>query len=160
MTRSIGITENTKQTEIAPARAHQKSEHDSETGNDSQSETPLLEWVIACIGLLLVAGVLGLLLYKAIWGEKSPPQIAVRVISIVPVQNGYLVQFRAVNQGGSTAEGVVIGGELTRSAETVESSHTTLDYLPANSERGGGLFFTHDPRQFDLQMRAFGYEEP
>jgi uncharacterized protein (TIGR02588 family) len=81
-------------------------------------------------------------------------------VSIVPAQNGYLVQFHAVNQGGSTAAGVVIGGELRRDAETIESSHTTLNYLPANSERGGGLFFTHDPRQFDLQMRALGYEEP
>jgi len=116
--------------------------------------------VIACIGLVLVGGVLGLLIYKAIWREKGPPQITVRVISILPVQNGYLVQFHAVNHGGSTAEGVVVGGELRRDAETVESSHTTLDYLPANSERGGGLFFTHDPRQFELQMRAFGYEEP
>jgi len=136
------------------------TEHREETGTGGETETPLVEWVIACIGLVLVAGVLGLLLYKAIWREKSPPQIEVRVISIMPVQNGYLVQFHAVNHGGSTAEGVVVGGELRRDAATVESSHTTLDYLPANSERGGGLFFTHDPRQFDFQMRAFGYEEP
>jgi hypothetical protein len=27
-------------------------------------------------------------------------------------------------------------------------------------EGRGGLFFTHDPRQFDFQMRALGYEEP
>lgn len=131
-----------------------------ESGNNSESETPLLEWLIAGIGLVLVAGVLGLLLYKAIWREASPPQITIRVNSIVPVQNGYVVQFRAINQGGSTGEGIVIGGELRHGAETVESSQTTIDYLAANSERGGGLFFTHDPRQFDLQIRALGYEEP
>lgn len=159
MTRRIGITENTKQAEeeITPARTDQKN---SKTGKESESNPPLLEWVIAGIGLLLVAGVLGLLLYKAIWKEPSPPQITVSVFSIVPTQNGYLVQFRALNQGSSTAEGVVIGGELRRGAETVESSQTTLDYLPANSERGGGLFFTHDPRQSELQLRACGYEEP
>ena len=35
-----------------------------------------------------------------------------------------------------------------------------LDYLPPHSKRRGGLFFTRDPRQFELQARAFGYEEP
>jgi uncharacterized protein (TIGR02588 family) len=110
--------------------------------------------------LVLVAGALGLLLYKAIWREVSPPEVIVRVISVVPMQNGYLVRFHAVNEGGSTAEGVVIEGELGRGTERAETSHTTLDYLPARSEKRGGLFFTHDPRQFDFQMRAFGYEEP
>ena len=109
---------------------------------------------------MLVAGALGLLLYKAIWREVSPPEVTVRVISVVPVQNGYLVRFHAVNEGGSTAEGVVIEGELRRGMERAETSHTTLDYLPARSEKRGGLFFTHDPRQLDFQMRAFGYEEP
>ena len=109
---------------------------------------------------MLVAGALGLLLYKAIWREVSPPEVIVRVISVVPMQNGYLVRFHAVNEGGSTAEGVVIEGELGRGTERAETSHTTLDYLPARSEKRGGLFFTHDPRQFDFQMRAFGYEEP
>lgn len=162
MTRRTAITANTKQAaaEIAPARTDQKDEYDSDTAKGDENDTPLLEWVIACIGLLLVAGVLGLLLYKAIWGETSPPQITISVISIVPVQNGYLVQFQAVNQGGSTAEGVVVGGELRRDAKTAEASQTTLDYLPANSKKGGGLFFTHDPRQFDIQIRALGYEEP
>jgi uncharacterized protein (TIGR02588 family) len=102
-----------------------------------RAKTPPLEWAIACVGLVLVAGVLGLLLYKAI--EVSPPEVTVRVISVVRVQNGYLVRFHAVNQGGSTAEGVIIEGELRRGTERTETSRTTLDYLPARSERRGGL---------------------
>lgn len=133
------------------------AKHARKTG---ESETPPLEWAIACFGLVLVATALGLLVYKAIRGEASPPQITVSVISIVPVQNGYLVQFEAINHGGSTAEGVVIGGELRRGAEQVESSHTTMDYLPSNSKKSGGLFFIQHPSQFELQVRAFGYEEP
>lgn len=142
MRRRTAITEDPKQT------------------GAGDSETPPLEWAIACVGLVLVVTALGLLVYKAIWGEASPPQITVRVISIVPMQNGYLVQFDAINHGGSTAEGVVIGGELRRGAEQVESSHTTVDYLPSNSKKSGGLFFVQDPRQFDFQARALGYEEP
>ncbi len=115
----------------------------------------------AGVGFVLVAAALGLLVYKAIWRDVSAPQVTVRVISVVPMQNGYLVQFNAVNQGGSTAEGVVIEGQLRRGADTaVETSHTTLDYLPSHSELKGGLFFTQDPRQFDFQVRALGYEVP
>lgn len=77
------------------------------------------------------------------------------------MQSGYLVQFNAFNEGGSTAEGVVIEGKLRRGPDpAVETSHTTLDYLPSHSELKGGLFFTQDPRQFDLQLRALGYEVP
>ena len=108
-----------------------------------------------------MAAALGLLLYKAIWRDVSPPEVTVRVISVVPMKGGYLVQFNALNQGGSTAEGVVIEGQLRRGTESaVETSHTTVNYLPSHSELSGGLFFTHDPRQFELQVRALGYEVP
>lgn len=148
------------------ARSVRNDHREPDTGNTKgngkagDSETPPLEWAIACVGVVLVAAALGLLLYKAIWGEASPPQITVRVTSIVPMQNGYLVQFEAINHGGSSAEGVVIGGELRRGTEQVESSQTTVDYLPSNSKKSGGLFFIQDPRQFEFQGRAFGYEEP
>jgi uncharacterized protein (TIGR02588 family) len=167
--RSIAIAEHKKQAEQEVVKARQfaeEDEHDPQSGNgreteqQNESEIPPLEWAIACVGLALVVGALGLLLHKAIWGEASPPEVTVRVVSVVPVQNGYLVRFHAVNQGGSTAEGVTIEGELRRGLERVETSQTTLDYLPARSERRGGLFFSHDPRQFDFQLRAFGYEEP
>jgi uncharacterized protein (TIGR02588 family) len=36
----------------------------------------------------------------------------------------------------------------------------TLDYSPPGSEKQAGLFFTRDPRQFQLQVRALGYVEP
>ena len=125
-----------------------------------ESEIPPLEWVAASVGFVLVAAALGLLLFKAIQGEKTPPVITVNVVSVVTVQNGFVVQFNALNQGGSTAEGVVIEGELRRGTEKVETSQTTLDYLPSYSESKGGLFFTQDPRQFEFKVRALGYEEP
>lgn len=110
---------------------------------------------------MLVAAALSVLVYKAIWRDVSPPQVTVHLIAVMPVQNGYLVQFNAVNQGGSTAEGVVIEGQLRRGSDpAVETSHTTLDYLPSHSELRGGLFFTQDPRQSDFQLRALGYEVP
>jgi uncharacterized protein (TIGR02588 family) len=71
-----------------------------------------------------------------------------------------LVEFRALNEGGRTAAGLTIEGELRNGTKVVESSDTTLEYLPSHSERSGGLFFTADPREYQLELRAKGYETP
>jgi uncharacterized protein (TIGR02588 family) len=42
----------------------------------------------------------------------------------------------------------------------IESSTSTIDYLPGESQRGGGLFFEHDPQTLRLVLRPLGYEEP
>jgi len=117
-------------------------------------------WGIGLLGLALVLGSIAFALYEAAAGDSSPPDVTVRVDSILPTRNGYLVEFRAVNEGGSTAEGLTIEGELKNGAESVETSDTTIEYVPSHSERGGGLFFTSDPRRYELRLRAKGYEKP
>jgi uncharacterized protein (TIGR02588 family) len=125
-----------------------------------ENAIPVWEWIVAAIGLVLVASVIGLLLYEAIAGSRLPPDVKLSVDSVVQSRNGFLAKITAVNEGGITAEGVDIEGELKRGTETIERSRTTIDYLPPRSEKKAGLFFTHDPRQLDLQVRSFGYEEP
>jgi uncharacterized protein (TIGR02588 family) len=100
------------------------------------------------------------MLYEAVADESSPPDVTVHVDSILPTRNGYLVKFRAVNEGGSTAEGLTVEGVLRNGTETLENSHTVIEYVPAHSEREGGLFFASDPRQYQFQLRAKGYENP
>ena len=121
---------------------------------------PIWEWIVAGVGLVLVAGVIGFLIYEAFSGNRLPPDIKLSVGSVVQTRNGFLVTVTAINQGGITAEGVDIEGELKRGTETIERSQTTIDYLPPRSNKKAGLFFTRDPRQFELQVRPLGYEEP
>ena len=117
-------------------------------------------WGIAVLGLALVAASIGFMLYEAAAGDASHADVTVQVDSTMPTRNGYLVKFRAVNTGGSTVEGLTIEGTLRNGSETLETSDTVLEWLPAHSEREGGLFFTSDPRQHQLQLRAKGYENP
>ncbi len=124
------------------------------------SEIPVLEWLMAVIGALLVIGSVGFMLYGAVVGDDSPPNIAIRVDSIRPMQDGYLVQIRTTNRGGSTAAGLTVEGELKGDTGTIETSGTTVDFVPPHSERYGGLFFTQDPRRYTLELRAKGYQEP
>jgi uncharacterized protein (TIGR02588 family) len=133
------------------------------SGSQKQQEEnaiPIWEWIVAAIGFVLVASVVGFLLYEAIAGKRLPPDVKLSVDSVVQTRNGYLAKIVAVNEGGMTAAGVVIEGELRRGTESVERSWTTIDYLPPRSEQRGGLFFARDPRQFELQVRPFGYVEP
>ena len=128
-------------------------------GNDS---IPALEWIVAAVGVVILVATLGFLFREAASGDKSPPDIVVQVdsISASPEARGFLVEFRAVNRGGTTAATVGIAAELTDNGSTIESQGTQLDYLPAHSTRVGGLFFSHDPRQFKLTLRSSGYQKP
>ncbi|HVF24920.1 MAG TPA: hypothetical protein VNA23_03475 [Anaerolineales bacterium] len=123
-------------------------------------DAPLWMWGIALLGLVLVLGSIVFMLYEAITGDTSPPDVVVRVESIEAATSGFLVSFRAVNEGGSTAAGITIEGTLRDGTEGIETSNTTIEYLPSHSERKGGLFFTLDPRQYELELRATGFEEP
>ena len=39
-------------------------------------------------------------------------------------------------------------------------SEAVLDYVPAGSDREGGLWFSRDPRAGQLTLRAKGYADP
>jgi uncharacterized protein (TIGR02588 family) len=134
----------------------QKSEKQQKKIDDA----PLWIWIIGLLGLALVLSSIAFMLYESAMGDTSPPDVSIRVEAIESTRTGFLVTFRAVNEGGSTAAGLTIEGTLMNGTESIETSNTTIEYLPSQSEREGGLFFTLDPRQYDLQLRATGYEVP
>ncbi len=128
--------------------------------NGEQQEVPLLEWIVAGIGFVLVAGAIGFMLYQAVTSRFAPPIIKITIESVVSADTGYLVIFEAQNTGEETASNVAIEGEIKNGDESVEKSDVTIDYVPSRSKRKSGLYFTKNPQQFDLQIRAKGYEEP
>ena len=79
---------------------------------------------------------------------------------MLELEKGYLVQFRASNQGGSAAAELTIEGQLTGPDGDTEASEAVLDYLPPRSDREGGLVFSRDPRVGQLSLRAKGYAKP
>ena len=129
-------------------------------GQEKLDNAPLWMWGIGLLGLVLVLGSIGFALYEAAIGDSSPPNVTVEVEEIVRLENRFLVEFRVVNQGGTTAAGLTVEGELRNGTEIVETSDTTIEYVPSRSERSGGLFFTRDPGQYELELRAKGYEMP
>src|SRR5687767_4107451 len=94
-------------------------------------DAPFWMWGIALLGLIFVLGSIVFMLYEAAAGDSSPPDVTVHVNSILPTRNGFLVQFRVVNEGGSTAEGLTVEGELRNGSGLMETSDTTIEYVPS-----------------------------
>lgn len=128
--------------------------------DDEAKRIPLLEWICAALGLLIVLPLIGFTASNAINQDHSPPDVVTEILDQRKVANGYLVRVRAENKGGTAAAGVTIRGSLEDGEKELEESDFTFDYLPSHSESEGGLFFSIDPRGKDLKVRAMGYQMP
>ena len=121
--------------------------------------TPILEWIAAAIGLIVLLATLGFVGSEAFRPDERPPQIVVERLDVHQTADGYLVRVRAINRGGSAAAQVVVEGELKGGGER-ETAEATFDFIADHSSREGGLFFESDPRRGDLALRAKGYAAP
>ena len=122
--------------------------------------TSAAEWIVAISSAALVLALLGFLIYEGVRSPGTPPDVTVEVDSIQKVGPGYLVLFRARNSGRTAAAEVLVEGVLDADSARVETSETTIDYVPADGEQRGGLYFREDPRRLRLRLRAHGYRDP
>lgn len=118
------------------------------------------EWVTGAVGLVLVLGTVGFIAYDALERAPSVPEVTIEHISTERTAGGYVVKFQAHNSGSATAAALSISGELSDGGAAVETSEIVLDYLPAESERQGGLIFRNDPARYELRLEAKGYVDP
>jgi uncharacterized protein (TIGR02588 family) len=122
---------------------------------------PALEWIAAAVGLLLIAAMLGILGWEALKGNgKHAPFVEVSVEGVTAAAGGYIVEVALRNRSPSTAAAVEVEGELASGGRTIETSSVTIDYVPGESTRRAGLFFSHDPRDLEVDVRALGYAQP
>lgn len=136
------------------------SDNEGKSKDQERKETSALEWLFAVLGLLLVVGVIGFLIYEIATDEKKPPDLNVKIEEVIPNERGFLVKFTIENAGDENAADVTVEGELTRAKESLEKSEVTVDYVPSHSEKKGGMFFKNNPREFDFEIYARGYNEP
>ncbi|MDB6151354.1 MAG: hypothetical protein JWQ44_2802 [Chthoniobacter sp.] len=134
------------------SKTHPKKSH--------MAEIPRMEWIISAVGLAIVVLAISVLIYEAVAGDKSPPDVKLTVETISPLRNGFLVKIRAENEGGEPAARVQVKAELLEEDKVLEESDTQFEYLPPHSSRDAGVFFTTDPNHGEVRLRAHGYEEP
>lgn len=128
---------------------------------DQQSGRPLIEWIAGGTGLVLTLALLGFVAWQAVGSpEETVPEIDVQVTSISPAGEGFLVEIIASNHATQTAAGVQVEGVISGAGGSIERSSTTFDYLPGHSEARGGLFFSSNPADEGISLRALGYHQP
>jgi uncharacterized protein (TIGR02588 family) len=135
-----------------------KAFHDE--GHGDSQHTPWLEWLASGVGLVLALCVFGFIGWQALGDATSPPVVTIETTDVATVTGGHRVVFQARNAGGAAAAQVRIEGTVSGSGAPPETSSVILDYIPGQSAREGGLFFTRDPKAGDLSLRATGFAKP
>ena len=141
----------------------QRDQRDAqEEGSEAMREEapPLSEWVVAFIGLVLLVFSLGYLAYHAFTSPHTAPVPVVELLGIDQQGSRFLARVKVTNRGPTTAERLSVAGRLKRQGEVVEESATEFDFLPGASSREAGLFFSQDPRAFQLELFARSYQKP
>lgn len=138
---------------------HSESDKQQTGRNGGEHKAPALEWIASALGLILVTGSIGLILYDAL-DQDTLPQLNAEAGSVSAVGGRYLIEITVRNHGGSTAASVNVEGALKRGGKTLETASATFDYVPAHSQTTGGMLFSHDPRQYRLELDATAYMDP
>lgn len=120
---------------------------------DSERRPPVLEWIMAGVGLCLVLAVLVLILKEAV-AAPAPADLRLSLHAARPVAHGWVAEVEVENTGDLTAAAVEIEGRLG-----AETASATIDYVPAGGTERVVLGFRADPRQA-LQLRPVGWSEP
>ena len=123
---------------------------------------PLLEWISAAVGLLIVLVIVVLLGVEGLKSKKDelPPLLLVEANSFSAYSDSYIVEVTVRNRSRQTGASVQLEGSLSEGETEVETSSTVLGYVPGKSQRRAGLVFTKDPRRYKLELRVSGYERP
>lgn len=135
----------------------------AEDGDGQDSGTSGWEWGAAGVGAVILAGILGFLVYEGISSSNGtkPAIIATGEAPVLLDTGTFLVPIRVVNHGKVTGANVTVRGEL-RSADgaVVEESAATFDFVAQHSEETGGLYFTADPAKLTMALRVEGFTDP
>jgi uncharacterized protein (TIGR02588 family) len=124
--------------------------------------TPPIERALGLCGGALVLGLAVYLLHSAWQGQgHGTPAVT---LALGPARAlgtaGWIVPFRAVNQGSAPAAGLGLEAVLALSDGRRERSEVVVDYLASGAEQEGGFFFAVDPAQGTLTTRPLGYLRP
>jgi hypothetical protein len=74
--------QSSKMPELAQARSASQKQQE-------QDAIPIWEWIVAGVGFVLVAGMIGFLIYEAFTGKRLPPDVKLSVDSVDVNRNGY-----------------------------------------------------------------------
>jgi uncharacterized protein (TIGR02588 family) len=132
----------------------------SNSTKQSQTRSPA-EWTTFSIALLIVAVIVGLVIYKWVTQKNHPPILTISMSGEIREEPGqFYIPFSIANDGGETAESVQVIAELRVNGEIQESGEQNMDFLASGETEKGAFVFTQDPRKGKLVVRVASYKLP
>jgi uncharacterized protein (TIGR02588 family) len=126
----------------------------------SRVEKNRLEWAVFGVGLVLVLGTVGALVWDALRSSEGPPDLAVHLGPPQRRGESWAVPVTVHNRGGETAEGVRVDVVLELPGGVREEAELEAAFVPRGSRRHGWVHFVHPPASGRLTGRVVGYEHP
>ena len=151
----------------AQVRTPESRESEAEPGHEQHARprhtgrSPA-EWTTLTIVLLLLAAVVGALLWFAVRpGEDTATfDVEVEASAIEQREGHFYVPLRVRNTGKATAEDVIVRAAIIEGGEAIEETELTFRFVAGGEEAEGVAVFTKDPRRATLEVRVASYLRP
>lgn len=126
--------------------------------NDHNTKNPL-EWAVFAFSSLLVAGVLGFLVWNILSSDDKPAAFHIEIGSVTTLPESSVVQIRVTNTGSQTAAEVNLL-IMARYPTGEKEAGLTIDFIPRGGTRDGYAVFQGAGKPEDITARVLGYIEP
>ncbi|ELR97872.1 TIGR02588 family protein [Gloeocapsa sp. PCC 73106] len=121
----------------------------------------LAEWVTFSISSLILASIIGLVVYSWLKVGEHPPVLTIeRSGNVRQVEGNFYVTFTLTNKGGETADSVQVTAELRINGEVKESGEQHIDFLAGGEAEEGVFLFSLNPENGELILRVASYQKP
>jgi uncharacterized protein (TIGR02588 family) len=129
----------------------------SDTRSAEAQPRTAAERVALTIAALILAVVIGMIVFLWITSEHAPPRFEVTRGELRTENGAFYLPVTVTNQGDETASQVTLEGSLTVDGAE-ESATTTFDFIPGHSEVEAVLIFRADPQEATIGVVS--YQEP
>ena len=119
----------------------------------------VLEWVVFAISSLLVAGVVGFLVWSTLAGNGKLAAFNIEIGSVTTLPESSVVQVKVTNTGSQTAAEVNLS-IVARYPGGEKETGLTIDFIPRGGTRDGYAVFQGQGTPEDITARVQGYIEP
>lgn len=138
-----------------------QSGRDARGAERDDGSRPLAEWFSFGVAAAVLFAVAGLVVYLWVAVPATPPAVSVTRAGPVRREGGqFYIPIMVTNNGGLTADAVVVSAELTVGDETVEEGELVFDFLSGGEAEEGAFIFAHDPAEGQIELGVRGYRLP
>lgn len=128
---------------------------------DDQIRRSPAEWITFGVAAVILATVIGLVLYVWLGKQRQPPVLSVTYEKAIREVDGqFYVPFILTNKGGETVESVRVFAELEISGGTKEEGEQEVDFLSSGEVQEGAFIFSKNPKNGKLNLRVISYKLP